>query len=155
MVVAIFYYFRSYLGKMNPILTHIFQRGWFNHQLVMYVKVLIRLVVALVFWETKFSLHFACMKHQETLWTMCTATAPFALKRNNCVRSPHKPAELKKPVPPMHSVDGRNPAPPGMYRTLWTPYVYIYTYTLYICIDCTNMKYTLYTIEMKTSRRRP
>ena len=28
------FYFHPYLGKI-PILTNIFQRGWFNHQLVM------------------------------------------------------------------------------------------------------------------------
>ena len=31
-------YFRRYLGKI-PILTSIFQRGWFNHQLEMYMGV--------------------------------------------------------------------------------------------------------------------
>ena len=30
------FYFHPYLGKI-PILTHIFQMGWFNHQLVNYV----------------------------------------------------------------------------------------------------------------------
>ena len=32
MVVSNIVYFHPYLGKI-PILTHIFQRGWFNHQL--------------------------------------------------------------------------------------------------------------------------
>ena len=31
MVVSDIFYFYPYLGKI-PILTHIFQRGWFNHQ---------------------------------------------------------------------------------------------------------------------------
>ena len=29
------FYFQPYLGKMKPILTHMFQMGWFNHQLVL------------------------------------------------------------------------------------------------------------------------
>ena len=33
-VVSIFFYFHPYLGKI-PILTNIFQIGWFNHQPVM------------------------------------------------------------------------------------------------------------------------
>ena len=32
MVVSNIFYFHPYLGKI-PILTNIFQRGWFNHQL--------------------------------------------------------------------------------------------------------------------------
>ena len=28
-----FFYFHPYFGEDEPILTHIFQRGWFNHQL--------------------------------------------------------------------------------------------------------------------------
>ena len=32
MVVSNIFYFHPYLGKI-PILTHIFQMGWFNHQL--------------------------------------------------------------------------------------------------------------------------
>ncbi len=34
-VVSNIFYFHPYLGKI-PILTNIFQRGWFNRQLVMF-----------------------------------------------------------------------------------------------------------------------
>ena len=34
LVVSKIFYFHPYLGKI-PILTNIFQRGWFNHQLVL------------------------------------------------------------------------------------------------------------------------
>ena len=34
-----FFYFHPYFGEDEPILTHIFQRGWFNHQLTEVKKI--------------------------------------------------------------------------------------------------------------------
>ena len=93
------------MGKI-PILTNIFQRGW-NHQLV------------IIFWHlwnptqdaivTTQMIIFSCLKKSSEL-RIFFPRMRIGIREGNWDEDPMKIWD--------HTVDGWNPAPPGMYETL-------------------------------------